>query len=474
MTEPSDQPTPNRIYPFRHRIAAYTKADVTDIWEREADRRFPTLTDLYVIENGNAACSVTENSLAINDTFRTNFLRFKELRDEHHPEMRIAIVIRGNPGGSETIRKAMSTNRDAFVQSCVDAMNALGADRMDVDFEYCLTDQQYRDYAGFMGALKDAFMAAGKGWELSMAVTPYYKFPRNAALATIDSINVMAYDGPLNSPYSRMNNFLQNLRNVGVPDRRIVMGQAIYGGGGDQPGWNTVVDLADYTGYDCDIATRNGYRHTFTGPTTYRGKVRQCLEWDIGGIMSWGYYSDAKWDHDQSLGRHQAQVIRPRTDWNWPEPPLVDGVRELSTEGHWHWFADHAKSVSHARLTADITLTQDPRPIPTFTGTLEGDGHTLTLPSPSVPARPSAAAWVPIAPPAVASPTSPSASATPSPSTASTSSGMAAPSKAPAASPPSLTSAAATTTPPPARPPSAPTAPSPSWTAPPSPRPVSG
>lgn len=381
MTEPAGQPTPNRVYPFRHRIAAYTKADVTDIWEREARLRFPTLTDLYVIENGNAACSVTENSLAINDTFRTNFLRFKELRDEHHPEMRIAIVIRGNPGGSETIRKAMSTNRDAFVQSCVDAMNALGADGMDVDFEYCLTEQQHRDYAGFMGALKDAFMAAGKGWELSMAVTPNYHRPKNAALATVDSINVMAYDGPLNSSYSRMNNFLQNLRNVGVPDRRIVMGQAIYGGGGDQPGWNTVVDLADYTGYDCDIATRNGYRHTFTGPTTYRGKVRQCLEWNIGGIMSWGYYSDTNWNHPQSLGRHQAQVVRPRTAWDWPEPPEVDGVRALSTEGHWHWFADHAASVSRARLTANITLTQDPRPIPTFTGTLEGDGHTLTLPA---------------------------------------------------------------------------------------------
>lgn len=60
---------------------------------------------------------------------------------------------------------------------------------------------------------------------------------------------------------------------------------------------------------------------------------------------------------------------------------MVGGVRELSEEGHWHWFADHAASVSHARLTADITLTQDPRPIPTFTGTLEGDGHTLTLPA---------------------------------------------------------------------------------------------
>ena len=381
MTEPAGQPTPNRVYPFRHRIAAYTKADVTDIWEREARLRFPTLTDLYVIGNGNAACTVTADRLAINDTFRTNFLRFKALRDLYHPEMRIAIVIAGSPEKSEAVRKAMSTNRTAFVQSCVDAMNDLGADGMDVDFEYCVTDQQHRDFAGFMGALKDAFMAEGKGWELSMAVTPNYQRPRNAALATVDSINVMAYDGPLNSPYSRMSSFFQNLHNIGVPDRRIVMGQAIYGGGGIQPGWNTIVDLADYAGYDCDIATRNGDRHTFTGPTTYRGKVRQCLEWDIGGIMSWGYYSDVAWNHPQSLGRHQAQVIRPRTDWDWPEPPLVDGVRELSSEGHWHWFAAHANDVSRARLTADITLTQDPRPIPTFTGTLEGGGHTLTLPA---------------------------------------------------------------------------------------------
>ncbi len=381
MVEPAGHPTPNRVYPFRHRIAAYTKANVTDIWEREADLRFPTLTDLYVIESGNAACSVTGDALAINDTFRANFLRFKELRDKYHPDMRLSIVIAGSPEKSEAVRKAMGANRAAFVQSCIQAMHDLGADGMDVDFEYCVTDQQHRDFAGFMGALKDAFMAKGKGWELSMAVTPYHNLPKNAALATVDSINVMAYDGPLNAPYSRMSNFFQNLHSLGVPDRRIVMGQAIYGGYGIQPGWNSIVDLSDYTGYDCDVATRNGTRHTFTGPTTYRGKVRQCLEWDLGGIMSWGYYSDVNWNNLQSLGRHQAQVIRPRTAWDWPEPPLVDGVRELSTEGHWHWFADHAQTVAHARLIADITLTQDPRPIPTFSGTLDGGGHTLTLPA---------------------------------------------------------------------------------------------
>ena len=248
---PAAPPPPHRATPCRQRIAAYTKANVTDIWEREAHLRFPTLTDLYVIEDGNAACSVTGDALAINDTFRANFLRFKELRDAYHPDMRIAIVIRGNPGGeSDVVRKAMGANRDAFVRSCVDAMRDLGADGMDVDFEYCLTDQQHRDFAGFMGALKDAFMAAGKGWELSMAVTPNYQRPRNAALATVDSINVMAYDGPLNAPYSRMSNFFQHLHSLGVPDRRIVMGQAIYGGYGIQHGRNSIVHLSDYTDSD--------------------------------------------------------------------------------------------------------------------------------------------------------------------------------------------------------------------------------
>lgn len=63
MVEPAGHPTPNRVYPFRHRIAAYTKANVTDIWEREADLRFPTLTDLYVIESGNAAGSGSGNGV---------------------------------------------------------------------------------------------------------------------------------------------------------------------------------------------------------------------------------------------------------------------------------------------------------------------------------------------------------------------------------------------------------------------------
>ncbi len=384
MAEPAGRATPNRVYPFRHRIAAYTKADVTAIWEREAHLRFPTLTDLYVIANGGADCSVTADALNINATFRANFARFRELRDRYHPQMRVSLVIKGSPEASAAVRQAMGANRAAFVRSCVEAVRSLGADGLDVDFEYCKTEQEHRDFAGFMGALKDAFMAAGEGWELSMAIDPSYRLPRNAALVTADSLNVMAYDGYLNSPYTRMRDLLQTLRDRGIQDRRVVMGHAIYGGDRAtwaHPGWDTVVGLADYTGYDCDTATYNGTRQTFTGPTSYRGKMRQCLEWDLGGIMSWGYYSDAAWDHPQALGRHQAQVIRPRTAWDWPEPPVEDGVRLLSTEGHWHWFADHAAAVPHARLTADLTLTQDPRPVPAFAGTLDGAGHTLTLPA---------------------------------------------------------------------------------------------
>ena len=238
---------PHRVYPQKFRINAYLRDDymkgagdrTSDILDDAPAKRLAGLTDImFATLNIGYDASAKTFTIPIAGQYANAIRRAQTLREEHGADhVRIfASLGKGSYdasiGAFPLAWAARDANRAAFVQSCIQAMHDLGADGMDVDFEYCVTDQQHRDFAGFMGALKDAFMAKGKGWELSMAVTPYHNLPKNAALATVDSINVMAYDGPLNAPYSRMSNFFQNLHSLGVPDRRIVMGQAIYGGYG--------------------------------------------------------------------------------------------------------------------------------------------------------------------------------------------------------------------------------------------------
>ena len=378
----------HRIYPFRHRIGAYTKADLLAFWEKEPSR-LATLTEVLVIGNGSAPCEVVEKDgayvLNVSEGYAATFRRLKELRAAHHPALHLKVVTNGSPEKSAALRQAMNdTYRSAFVASVISALEALGADGLDVDWEYCATAGQFQNYAKTMGALKDAFFA--RGWELSAAIAAYYRSQPKGTLALFDYINVMAYDGTsLNAPFRLQRESVETLRDTrAVPARRLVMGQAIYGNDTNtwsQPGWATVVGQPGYTGDDCDACPFREVLQTFTGPTTYRGKVRACLEWDLGGVMSWGYYSDIEWTHSQSLGRAQAQVIWPRTAWDWPTPETAaDGTVTLRTEEDWFWFADHAADVKMARLGADIVFSHDPRPVPAFSGVLEGEGHTLTLP----------------------------------------------------------------------------------------------
>lgn len=383
MEDPA--PRANRVFPFRDRIGAYAKADALGLWEREAAERLPTLTDLYVIGNGDASCWVSATALNVNQAFRDAFARLKALRDRHNPDLRLKVVTNGNPHKGDATNDAMAdANRAAFAASAATLLEELGADGLDVDWEYCDTETRHANFARTLGALKDAFAAKGRGWELSAAVNASYLTPKAAAFASLDYANVMAYDGTLNAPYTLMEGDWQRLTGLGVHPRRLHVGQAIYGNDRatwNQPGWGTVVGFPDYTGYDCDVATfpNSGVLQTFTGPTTYRGKVRQCLEWGAGGIMSWGYYSDASWGHAQSLGRHQARVIWPRREWAWPTPPQdADGFYLLDSEEDWFWLRDNPSA--SARLAADITFAYDPAPIPSFSGTLDGAGHTLTLP----------------------------------------------------------------------------------------------
>lgn len=392
-----------------------------------------TLIDVFPIYNAETDTfelswdrKLESGSWLVNDTLGLE--RLKKFRDQYHPEARIhfSLTKDGHPQGSanrinEHTLDSMNTGtafrasvlghavgdkyRLAFVDTLVKHMEDYGLDGLDVDWEYpntirnvdsTVNNDEFRKYGRLLRDLSEAFF--NHGWELAMCTNLGYQMPtgnERAILSVPDFINSMAYGGsPLNSSNQVMSNAVNLLTNRGVPKRRIVVGQAIYSDTSYHLGWDEIANYLRRDGskgyfsrLDSDTYWINwsyngntGSYHTYTGPTTYRAKCNRIRIEGYGGAMSWGYYSDTRWGTDDllCLAQNQAQAIWPH-DYLWPTPPQdADGSYLLDSEKDWFWFQENPGH--NVRLDGDITFTHDPLPIPTFSHTLDGNGHTITLP----------------------------------------------------------------------------------------------
>lgn len=404
---------PHRVLPQRYRVTTYMRNDymqgsgavwVSDPLDDHPDR-LPSLSDIFLIDiyplyddgaltlswNQKPASQAGKDFLVDDDACWERLKTLREKAGLTSRDLRLKLCL--TKGAEVTVGTRTDfllgfVSRDDLrakaVHELVTLLERLGADGLDIDWEYPENAESFRGYALLVADLADIFFE--RGWELSLCTSVGWRFAAPGTLASVDFISSMAYDGgALNAPLSKMREAVSSLTARGVPKRRITVGQAIYGSR-SQPGWKTVVGTlgkpSGYTGYDDDMATVNGEASvSYTGPTTYRAKVAYCRDQDYGGIMSWGYYSDVAWTSDHSLGRHQARVMVPGGAYAPPEPETdADGTVLLDSESDWDWFSRNAGTVRKAALTADIVFGTDPRPVPSFSGELDGRGHTLTLP----------------------------------------------------------------------------------------------
>ena len=418
----------HRVFPYRYRINAYLRNERikgalpnrnSDIFDDAPQQRVANLTDLTSINLYpiyNATTDAFELSWdrkgvsagTVSDT--AGIERLRTLRDTYHPKARLHMSL---TMGSTLTLDSMNTGsafnasalghaagdryRAAFVQAIVTLLKTKGLDGLDIDWEYPNTyngndnaaNGEYEKYGALLRDLAEAFFPYG--WDLAMCTNQSgWRIPGGEVLAAADFINAMAY-GPW--PQFLGNQVMTSGINVctsrKVPKRRIVVGQAMYSNAKYQLGWDECTQRLATLGYpqawDCDAYAeawsynnKNGNYLYFTGPTTYRAKCNRVRLEGYGGVMSWGYYSDVKWDSGLSLAMHQAQAIWPESGVLVTPPRSSDGYYELDSEDDWAWL--RANPTQKARLTADITFTHDPLPITGFSGELDGDGHTLTLP----------------------------------------------------------------------------------------------
>ena len=301
--------------------------------------------------------------------------------------------------------------RLAFVDHLVALAKEYKLNGVDIDWEYPNLNAdgemlnprdkwgEYGKYGLFLRDLSEAFF--NEGLEVAFCVNQSgWAMPTSGDFAaSADFVNSMAY-GPWPTFLGNdvMKQGLSVCREWGVPNRRILVGQSIYSSAHYHFGWSELRGKirrvhSDYLArLDCDTVweswthyndkgqvNRTGDFINFTGPSTYRAKCNRTRIEGYGGVMSWGYYTDSSWgDADLlSLGRNQWQAIWPHDFWQAPEQD-TDGCYLLDSEEDWFWFQENPGH--DVRLTADITFTHDPLPIASFSRTLDGNGHTLTLP----------------------------------------------------------------------------------------------
>lgn len=421
---------PHRVFPFVHQIGAYLRQDdtaLTGTWagklEDSPANRVGNLTDIVVCNDFLVAYD------SENDTFTTTWdarggdntaqvARIKALRDQYNPKCMIrasltkgeeTITVDGVTGRPIACAAASAARRKQLIDSILAVMESAGLDGLDIDWEYpgdhdvttANTQRDWHAYGLLMRDLAAAFF--DKGYVLSfcsnlgyqMAPEGYY-----AAFHAADFVNAMAYGNTtLNASPQVMMTGINVCTSRGVPPRRIVVGQAMYAYEVQNPGWDSVVgwlkvawpddntrwwdaDLVwtNRTATKADNTVLSTEKETFEGPSSYHAKCNWCRANGYGGVMSWGYYTDFTWDDADlmSLARHQAKSCWPRENWSWPTPPQDnDGAYLLDSEEDWFWLRDNPSV--NARFAADIALVHDPLPIETFSGTIDGAGHTLTI-----------------------------------------------------------------------------------------------
>ena len=429
-----DTVAPHRVYPYKYRNNAYLRAlrfhTGSNVFADNEAGRLNGLTDL-MLSCLLISCDTSNTDdpfwLNLNTESYGNGLKkltgYRDATDEtgarKYPHLRVFASI--NTQGDYELDGERRTSlghaagdkyRARLVEDLVQVMKDYDLDGLDVDWEYpnrrgssTNTTGEFERYGKLLRDLAEAFF--NHGWELAMCTNLGYKMPGGEVMAVPDFINSMAYGGQtgLHASYAVMvTSALQNtLLSRNVPKRRILVGQAPYGYEWQNIGWGEIVNSLPgdnggkrhsrpVTDWDVVVAnldrdtstvyrTANSTCTSYNGPTTLRGKCNYARENGYGGVMSWGYYDDmgtVSWEHSDwlSAGRNMAQVVWPHDFW--PTPPKDGDYYLLDSEKDWFWFQENPGH--NVRLAADITFTHDPLPIPAFSRTLDGNGHTLTIP----------------------------------------------------------------------------------------------
>jgi len=262
-----------------------------------------------------------------------------------NPSIKVFVAIAG--GGLTAEWEAayklrmQAANRTTFVQQLVAYVETHSLDGIDVDLEWSHVDALY---SPFVLELADSLHA--KGFEISAAwpATTRYADITDAALASFDWINLMAYDltGPWNpnipgdhSPYSFANQGIAFWKGHGVSSDRMNLGVPFYGRNWDNPNTGQAFTYGSMVQEDTAYAYEDtvGQRY-YNGIPGIQAKTH-LAQMETSGIMIWEIGQDAfgTLEHLSLLKTIHEQVNQTT--------PLEPELAQLNATFYPNPFSDH-------------------------------------------------------------------------------------------------------------------------------------
>lgn len=284
-------------------------------------------------------CHLRGNRLTIDDANDSLTIRKLVALKERKPGLQVLLSL-GGWGGCQPCSDVFSTDsgRVEFAQSVLELCRGLGADGIDLDWEYPVIEGfpghhfKLDDKINFTALIRELRKSLGTGYQVSFAAGGFHRYLEEAiewemVMPLVDRVNIMSYDlvggyatvtghhTPLYStPQQResADYAVQYLVKAGVPRDKLVIGAAFYARvwenvpnvnkGLYQPGVfkrsidykNFESDFQGFTSYWDEVA-QAPYRYdsvrcwyaTHDDTRSVALKTRYAIDQQLGGIMFW-------------------------------------------------------------------------------------------------------------------------------------------------------------------------------------------
>lgn len=198
--------------------------------------------------------------------------------------------------------------RARFVEELVALCLRYRLDGIDLDWEHLQGPGEYPLLAALLGELKQAL--SPRHLLLTVAVAdPAVLLPE--AVAAVDRIHLMAYDGPAHGSLWLASALVESALAQGIPPQKLFLGIPLYAlGAGGSPSYRELISRQPGP---VEEEPDGGLR--FNGPQTTRAKVQLVLHKRLGGLFFWELTQDARGDASLIKLAHDALSPREVTPW---------------------------------------------------------------------------------------------------------------------------------------------------------------
>lgn len=257
------------------------------------ERCFDVVTDVQFIAYGR----FNSDGTVFKEKDADNLAVLRQMIGERDVRIHLTIF----PPLGYDMAKMLRENMDTAVESAAAIVNEANADGADFDWEYPANAEEYKLYSEFIVKLKAKLTLTGK--ILSVALSPWGVQLTPEAIASIDQLQIMAYDlfdrnGNNNSYSGSGESAIKYFLDRGFKPEQLNLGISYYGRPSDASGkWYNINDPSftpdEYIMYERGVH--------FNTPTTVRDRTVLSILRGIGGVMTFAQDEDLPMEHPLSL-----------------------------------------------------------------------------------------------------------------------------------------------------------------------------